>query len=140
VDKGLIGSQGRKWLTVLVLTAVAIAAGCSKRPTPPQLVPVGGKVVYRDKPVQSAWLRFYPDGSKESEGLVADGQSKEDGTFILQTYPHGPGAVPGRYKVTIAVEARGAGIPKKYADSEQTPLRAEVKEEGSLDLLLRLTD
>jgi hypothetical protein len=127
-------------LLVCLLGAVLFPGGCTKGPTPPRLVPVSGKVLYQNKPVPLAWLRFYPDGSKEGQGFVADGQSKEDGTFTLQTYPHGPGAVPGRYKVTIALEARGAGIPNRFADSEQTPLRVEVKDEGAPDLLLGLTD
>jgi hypothetical protein len=104
------------------------------------LVPVSGKLVYQNKPVPLAWLRFYPDASQKGQGLVADGQSKEDGTFTLQTYPHGPGAVPGKYKVTITLEARGTGIASRYADAEQTPLRVEVKEAGASDLVLRLTD
>jgi hypothetical protein len=114
--------------------------GCSKGLTPPRLVPVSGKLVYQNKPVPLAWLRFYPDAPQGGQGFVADGQSKQDGIFTLQTYPHGPGAVPGRYKVVITLEARGAGIPNRYADPEQTPLRVEVNEEGAPDLLLRLTD
>jgi hypothetical protein len=136
----MTSSQGYKRLAVLVLGTVAVAGGCSKGPTPPRLVPVSGKIVYQNKPVALAWLRFYPDGFKEGQGFVADGQSKEDGTFTLQTYPHGPGAAPGRYKVTITLEARGAGALTRYADSERTPLHVEVKEEGAPDLLLRLTD
>ena len=124
----------------LVLCVVVVLGGCSKGPAPPRLVPVSGKLVYQNKPVPLAWLRFYPDAPQQGQGFVADGQSKEDGTFSLQTYPHGPGAVPGRYKVTITLEARGTGFPTRYADPEQTPLRIEVKEEGTADLLLRLAD
>jgi hypothetical protein len=136
----MIRSRGYKWLAFLALGAVVLPGGCSKGPTPPRLVPVSGKIVFHNKPVQLAWLRFYPDGSQEGQRFVADGQTRQNGTFTLQTYPHGPGAVPGRYKVTITLEARGAGIPARYADAEQTPLRVEVKEEGAPDLLLRLTD
>jgi len=95
----------------LVLCVVVVLGGCSKGPAPPRLVPVSGKLVYQNKPVPLAWLRFYPDAPQQGQGFVADGQSKEDGTFSLQTYPHGPGAVPGRYKVTITLEARGTGFP-----------------------------
>lgn len=136
----MIGFRGCRWLAFPVLCAVVIPVGCSKGPTPPRLVPVSGKLIYQNKPVPLAWLRFYPDAPQAGQGFVADGQCKQDGTFTLQTYPHGPGAVPGRYKVVITLEARGAGIPNRYADPEQTPLRVEIQEEGAPDLLLRLTD
>jgi hypothetical protein len=87
-----------------------------------------------------ASIQFLPDASQRAQGFAAFGQTKPDGTFTLQTHPYGPGAAPGRYTVTVALEARGQGIPSRYADAEQTPLRIEVKEEGAPDLLLRLSD
>jgi hypothetical protein len=93
-----------------------------------------------NKPVPQALVQFYPDASKGAPGFAATGQTKADGTFTLQSYPHGPGAAPGWYAVTVTLEVRGAGAPKRYAYPEQTPLRIEVKEEGAPDLLLELTD
>ena len=136
----MIRSRGCKQLAFLVLGAVLITSGCAKGPTPPRLVPVRGKVVYKGKPVPLASIQFIPDASKGSQGFAAVGQTKQDGTFTLQTYPHGPGAVPGAYAVTVTLEARRQGIPRRYADAEQTPLRIEIKDEGAPDLLLPLMD
>jgi hypothetical protein len=130
-----------KRLAFLVLAIVVMPSGCNNNPAPPRLVPVGGKVVYKKKPVTQATVQFHPDAANGAQGFSATGQTKEDGTFTLQTYPHGPGAAPGRYAVTVTLEARGAGIPRRYASVEQTPLRnIEIKDVGAPDLLLRLTD
>jgi hypothetical protein len=129
-----------KRLAFLVFWVVVIPSGCNNNQAPPRLVPVSGKLVYKNKPVAQALVQFYPDASKGAQGFAATGQTKLDGTFTLQTYPHGPGAAPGRYAVTVTLEARGAAIPSRYGNSEETPLRIEVKEEGAPDLLLRLMD
>jgi hypothetical protein len=136
----MIRSRGRIVPAFLVLYAVLISSGCHKGPTPPRLVPVGGRVLYQGRPVPLAAIEFVPDSSKGVQGFAAIGQTKPDGTFSLQTYPYGSGAAPGDYVVTVTLEARGQGIPSRYADAEQTPLRIEVKEEGAPDLLLRLSD
>jgi hypothetical protein len=128
-------------LVACLLGIVVIPGGCNQGPGPPRLVLVSGKVVYKDKPVPMAFVQFLPEASKGAQGFAASGQTKQDGTFTLQTYPHGPGAAPGRYIVTVTLEARGAGIPRHYANPEKTPLRGiEVKEEGATELLLRLKD
>jgi hypothetical protein len=136
----MIRSGGCPPLAFLLLCAVLITSGCAKGPTPPRLVPVSGRVLYKGRPVPLASIQFVPDLSKGARGFAAIGRTKQDGTFSLQTYPHGPGAAPGHYAVTVTLEARGQGIPGRYANSEQTPLRVEVKEGGAPDLLLRLTD
>jgi hypothetical protein len=95
--------------------------------------------VYKSKPVGLASIEFLPDMPQGAQGFAAGGHTKQDGTFTLQTYPHGAGAAPGHYKVTITTEARGA-IPHRYTDPGQTTLKVEIKEEGAPDLLLTLTD
>ena len=123
----------------LLLCAGVLAAGCSPGPPPPRLVPVSGRVVYKGRPVPLAALEFLPDGPQGAQGFAAAGHTKSDGTFTLQTHPHGPGAVPGRYKVTVRLEARGQ-TPARYADPERTPLKVEIQEPGTSDLLLPLAD
>jgi hypothetical protein len=86
-----------------------------------------------------ASIEFLPDGPQGAQGFSAAGHTKPDGTFTLQTHPHGAGAVPGHYKVTVTTEARGA-IPPRYADSGKTTAKVEIPEQGAPDLLLTLTD
>jgi len=69
-----------------------------------------------------------PDIAKGNrQGLQATGQTGADGTFSLETYPHGHGAMLGYYKVTCTVLGP-ATIPPKYGSLVDTPLRALVKE------------
>jgi hypothetical protein len=95
--------------------------------------------VYKARPVSLASIEFLPDMSQGAQSFAAGGMTRQDGTFTLQTHPHGAGAVPGHYKVTVTTEARGA-IPPRYTDSGQTPLKVEITEQGATDLLLTLTD
>jgi hypothetical protein len=135
----MIRSRCCPQLALTLVCAGLLAGGCSKEPAPPRLVPVSGRVVYKGRPVELASIEFLPDMPQGAQGFAAGGQTKPDGTFTLQTHPHGAGAGPGHYKVTVTTEARGA-IPRRYADPGQTPLHVEVKEPGAPDLLLRLTD
>jgi len=132
-------SESDRSFVLILWCAGVLMSGCSKGPTPPQLVPVSGRVVYKGKPVPMASIQFLPDGSQGAPGFAAFGQTKPDGTFTLQTQPYGPGAAPGRYAVTIALEARGQ-VPDRYADFQDTPLHVEIKEAGAPDLLLTLRD
>jgi hypothetical protein len=95
--------------------------------------------VYKGRPVALASIEFLPDGPQEGQGFTAGGLTKQDGTFTLQTHPHGAGAVPGHYKVTLTTEVRGA-IPPRYADSGKTTAKVVIPEQGAPDFLLTLTD
>jgi hypothetical protein len=97
-------------------------------------------VKYKQQPLKGATLCFVPDlGRGNRDGLQATGQTAEDGSFTLQTYPHGPGVMVGSYKV-ICIVYGGPKIPQIYRDPTQTPLAVVVKEPGIDDLILALSD
>jgi hypothetical protein len=124
------------------LIAVALAAGLAgcQKPISAELVPVQGKVFYKQKPLANATVCFIPDGSKgNTRGLQATAETDSDGSFTLETYPHGDGAVPGYYKVTCIMEGKN-DLPKKYALMTKTPLTIEVPEGGSTSLEITLKD
>jgi len=80
---------------LLFLPALA-AAGCSS-PTG-GTVPVNGAVLFEDgKPCAGASIRFVPT----SGGREASGYTGSDGTFSLNTFSQGDGAIPGEYAVVI---------------------------------------
>jgi hypothetical protein len=90
--------------------------------------------------LSGATICFIPDITKGNRnGLQATGQSTENGSFTLQTYPHGDGVMVGFYRVTCIVFG-GVALPQKYRNAVQTPLVVEVKEPGNDHLLLNLTD
>jgi hypothetical protein len=97
-------------------------------------------VKYKQKPVPGATICFIPDITKGNrDGLQATAQTAEDGSFTLQTYPHGDGAMVGSYKV-ICIVFGGIAIPQKYRNPTQTPLTAVVKEPGADHLVFVLAD
>jgi hypothetical protein len=125
-------------LLIVLLPLGASLLGC-QGPAPPNLVPVGGQVKYKQRPLSGATICFIPDITKGNRnGLQATGQTTQDGSFTLQTYPHGDGAMVGFYRVTCIVFG-GVAVPQKYRNATQTPLVVEVKE-GNDPFLFNLTD
>jgi hypothetical protein len=103
-------------------------------------VPVQGQVKYKQRPLSGATVCFVPDFAKGNRtGLQATGQTAQDGSFTVQTYPHGDGAMAGFYKV-ICIVIGGPSLPQKYRNSTSTPLAVEVKEQGNEPFVFNLTD
>ena len=127
----------REWILFALLAASL--SGCQD-PVTPKLVPVQGQVKFKQRPLSGATVCFIPDFNKGNrDGLQATGQTAEDGSFTLQTYPHGDGVMPGYYRVTC-ITFGGVPVPQKYRNAMQTPLIIEVKQPGNDHLLLNLTD
>ncbi len=124
---------------VCLFALLASLSGC-QGPAAPKLLAVHGQAKYKQRPLSGATICFIPDITKGNrDGLQATGQTAEDGSFTLQTYPHGDGVMPGFYKVTCIVFG-GVAVPQKYRNATQTPLVVEVKEQGNDHLFLNLTD
>jgi hypothetical protein len=116
------------------LLALALA-GCS--PAFP-LAPVRGRATLGDKGLERVTIQMVPDASKGTNAPAGVAQTDVDGSFKITTPPHGDGAVPGHYKVTVT-SYTGKGIPPIYADPLKTPLRVEIPPAGleSWDLKLK---
>jgi hypothetical protein len=132
------GRSGALLLTGLlgvVMTLVPLA-GC--RDTPYDIVPIHGKVTYKDGsliPAETVFLWFHPQVAPLKPNVHArPGIAElngEDGTFAYaSTCEHGDGVVVGPHRVTVKVadeSPTGAGaIPEIYADPATTPLKIEV--------------
>lgn len=113
----------------------------------PKLVKVTGRVQHADgRPVTAASIVFTPEGTATGEHGAVDGAPlmassllAEDGSFNLRTYPHGDGAIVGRYKVTVSLGG-GATTPTlvRYTRLASTPLTQDVPPEGLSHLLITL--
>jgi hypothetical protein len=125
----------RARMGVLMLLAVF---GCSK--TAPPLVPVAGKLEYRGKPMADVTVQFVPDTAKNQQGMTATAQTGNDGSFRLQTLPHGDGALPGIYRITLVAYPGRQPFPVKYTRSDKTSLIVEIPPEGKSDLAIKLKD
>jgi hypothetical protein len=117
------------WFVALLL------AGCSGSAV--RLVPVHGRATVNKKAVAGLTIQLVPDAAKGTHAPSGGGQTDEDGRFVITTPPHGEGAVPGHYKVTVS-SYTGRGVPRSYADPRQTPLRIEVPPGGLENWELKL--
>jgi hypothetical protein len=106
----------RRRLTLIVLPLLAgtLLAGCGGgRKT----VPVSGVITLEGAPLAGAQVTFHP---MASDGRMAIGISDSNGRFSLTTYKPNDGALPGRYRITVAL-----GLNETPADAK---LAADVKE------------
>jgi hypothetical protein len=102
------------------------------------LAPVSGQVTYRGHAVSKATVQLLADAAKGTHAPAATGETGADGSFTLQTPPHGAGAVPGHYKVTVG--DYHSTIPAQYGNPARTPLHVEVPETGLKDWKIQLKD
>lgn len=149
----------RLWLVVAGIAVLSM--GCSKAPTGPKKVPAGGKVTYKNVPVEGATVSFLGDGKTPPAVAITDAS----GEFVLTTSVSGDGAVPGNHQVTvtkvIGQPAKSTGsmsmddaakaasnpppkqvspIPEKYNSVNSSGLQFTVKEGDKNHFAIELTD
>lgn len=120
------------------LLVAALCAGCGTRP--PATAPVTGRVLLDGQPLAAAAVLFEP----VEGGVPARGSTGPDGTFTLNTFARGDGALLGRHRVAVskvvvegvAVDATGleAGPPEgPVRERVVVPLRYGVPATSGLD-------
>ena len=85
---------------LFVVPAVAAALGCGDDSGLARRYPVSGTVTYNGKPLERGNISFAPDGP----GGRAAGGTIVDGRYSLTTHDLDDGALPGKYKVSIAAK------------------------------------
>ena len=133
--------------SILVGASWLFFAGCDAGT--PTLVPVSGKVLYRNQPLPRGTIVFVPDADRGNNGLLAQGTIQGGGSYTIQTEGKS-GAMPGWYRVTvIAVESTSGFslnglavprslVPERYRDPQLSDLACEVKagQENSINFNL----
>lgn len=153
-------SAGRLLLIVGLCGSVAGCGGST--PKGPELVVAKGMAMIDGMPLAGARLFFSPEGS---EGMGGAAATDVGGAFEVVTNGQ-PGAVPGRYRVTVQFYTKPDGspfslsqadadagmdldqfiamgqvklaVPRKYTDPLQTDLVAEVPATGAEKLELKV--
>lgn len=115
---------------------LAVLSGCGQASLP--LAPVAGRLTYRGRYVSKATVQLLADATKGTHAPTATGETGQDGSFTLQTPPHGAGVMPGHYKVTV--RQYHSSIPTKYGNPARTPLQVEVPPGGLSDWTIQLKD
>jgi hypothetical protein len=118
----------KPYLQTCPLLLALVLAGCRGEPAV-HLVPVNGRATLGQKGLARVTIQLVPDASQGTHAPTGVGQTDEGGAFRITTPPHGEGAVPGRYRVTVT-SYTGQGVPPAYADPRKTPLRVEIPAGG----------
>ena len=135
----------------IALGLMPLMVGCGSNPH--RIVPVRGKVAYRDgSPIKADRIvvRFVPQssaGAKETLAAASGEVNVADGSFSgLTTHKYLDGAIVGEKKVLVQAFKKGkvAGldlpdraVPDKYSKAETTPLTVNVAYSGeSFELLI----
>jgi hypothetical protein len=121
----------------LLLTLVSLGCGGSAGGT--TIVPVSGRVLMDNKPLEHASVQFTPESKTAGEaGPLAVGTTDAEGRFTLKTVIKGKdveGAVPGKHHVQISVvrsadpKAKTVHVPPKY--NRNSKLEFTVPEGGT---------
>jgi hypothetical protein len=88
------------WYAPGLLAAALALTGCGSN-SGLSLGRVQGKVTFKGHPIKYGTVSFVPDASKGTNGPIAMGNIKEDGTFVLSTSDAGDGAVVGHHKISV---------------------------------------
>lgn len=109
------------------------AAGCSQ-PKPVEIIPVAGKISYKNRPVARARISLYPSTPGEPAFAISDAQGK----FACMTND-ASGIPPGEYRVTVTGPSKGT-VPASYGSLDTSPLRFTIKAGETNDMTIELKD
>ena len=124
--------QIRRFALLSLAFVCLVATSCGT--AGPKLHPVTGKVLFEDKPAEGATVVFHlTDGAPDAPKPA--GTVGSDGSFKLNTYPHGEGAPEGEYTILVTwfdTPKNDNAEPKSrislaYSQVAKSGLKASVK-------------
>ncbi len=131
--------------------ALVLAAGCGAKTNTDTVYKATGVLTVGGKPLKNVRVTFYPVG----EGTPSSGMTDDKGEFNLVTQKGAEGAVAGKHKVVLSVEAQEAQygkssarggdptktklpFPVKYTQRRSTPKEVEVTADGENHFEIKL--
>jgi hypothetical protein len=129
----------------LIAIGAFFIAGCGGA----KIFPVTGKVTLKGgKPLAGALVEFETTQA-DGKRVTARGETKEDGSYSLETPELGAGAVAGEHKVIVSPPAYPPGnfagpppqslLDKKYQSYGSTPLKFKVQPSGPFTYNIEVT-
>lgn len=97
----------------------------------PEMAPVEGKVSFNGKPVKEAQVTFAPvptSAEDKEPGKAATGFTDENGRYALSTFQPLDGAIVGKHRVLVVIDATNpakAKLESKY-ELEVKPAKNEL--------------
>jgi hypothetical protein len=106
------------------LLLVLTFSGCSGK----SAVKTAGIVTLDGQPLEGVEVTFHPEDEK---GKVATGETGSDGRFRLSTRNPFDGALPGKYKITVALSSKvgdgGEGAPMDRPDQMKKMMEEQAR-------------
>lgn len=128
----------------LFLLSLNLITGCG--PRNPATYPVQGRVEFEDgSVVEIGSVEFR--SMTGNERMTARGKIEKDGSFTLSTFEPGDGALAGDHQVIVqqmviaegmAHHQHGRRVPGKYSDYGKSGLNAQVKEQATNPIVIKL--
>jgi hypothetical protein len=129
---------------ILVMALLALAGCGEPKVSMSDPVPVSGTLKTADgKPVGNVRILLLPMNTSAGANAVTDAS----GGFKLATYDSKEGAIPGKYRVQLALVLKGdkaetdksqaslKTLPPKYV-ADDSPLEVEISSGKSLDIVI----
>jgi hypothetical protein len=120
----------------LVAAAVALAAGCEKKPAHPPPQHTRGTLTYNGKPLKGAVVTFWPLplDNVSWRTLKPAARTEADGTYQVNSFDLADGAAVGQYAVTVMWMGENDDVPRpdffqgKYSNASKPVLTVTIKE------------
>lgn len=143
-------NQSNRVITATILMlAFLVGCGSKKPPNPYQVSKASGRVSYNGKPLDKAYITFFPQEAGEAASAISD----SSGNFVLSTYERLDGATIGPHIAIVTVHSdapvlpgdeaalrKASPIPAKYMKPETSGLKFDVKGDGNNVFDIKLTD
>ncbi len=134
----------RSWKLSCAIVMSFLLTSCQSKG--PKLFPVTGQIFFEDQPASGATVVFHLKGGS-GDTPKPGATVQPDGTFTLNTYPHGAGAPEGDYIViaTWLEDGKAEGqparnrLPVRYSDPAQSGLQVTIRPETNKLEPFRLT-
>ncbi len=135
--------SAQSWLLLGIVVSLVVYCGCG--PRGPALAKVKGKALLNGKPLTKGSIGTLPVAGRGANGTI-----QPDGSFELNTFRKGDGALVGTHKVGVAAYEDVAGkgpeagngkllVPQRYTNPETSKLTIEVSSSGENNPVLELT-
>src|SRR3954469_24030102 len=120
----------------IALFLVVLLAGCGKKHVWLDTYQVKGAVLVDGKPAAKVFIAMHPKKVSDERPYVCNGESNENGEFVMSTFVTGDGVPAGEYDVTFTWPVRknpistlweGDNLKGRYADKAKSTFKVTIE-------------
>ena len=130
---GWLWTRGLALLGLLAL--MGTVPSCAKKSRHLPVFPAKGQLIVDGKAAKGAFVYLWPDGIGDMDAYCPNGQTEENGDFVLSTYDAKDGAPAGEYAVTVEWPERfnpisnrweGDKLKGRFSDPKTSKIRRTI--------------